>query len=418
MKLLISVVALALLAVSQGSQVGIRSYSGYEVLKVVPQNEQQFDALRQIYNTGEFDFWLRPTPNGHADIMVSPEEKEILLPQLAGMNVSVKIEDVNALIAQEKMSQKPRAAAGKIEIERFNRYTEIEEWLLTLEASSDIVESVTKYGESFEGRGLYVVKLSTGGAPKPSLFIDANIHAREWITSATAVWLLNEFTTNTDAYADLLSKIDIYVAPMVNPDGYEFAQTNDRMWRKTRRPNSGSLCIGCDPNRNFAFQFGGESTSTNPCSDLFHGGSAFSQVETKALSDLIISLEGEGVRFGAYMTFHSYGQYWLLPWGYTSGVYPDDYPANLALGEAAGAAIRGVSGTRYLVGQGADVLYGVGGASDDWAKDHGIPYTVTVEMRDEGRYGFIPPATEIVPNAREILASVLVYANKVAEGSQ
>jgi len=53
---------------------------------------------------------------------------------------------------------------------------------------------------------------------------------------------------------------------------------------------------------------------------------------------------------------------------------------------------------------------GVGGASDDWAKDHGIPYTVTVEMRDEGRYGFVPPASEIVPNARgNFIVSFVVH---------
>jgi len=222
------------------------------------------------------------------------------------------------------------------------------------------------------------------------LYKNVDIHAREWITSATAVWLLNEFTNNTAAHEELFKKIDIYIAPMVNPDGYEFAQTNDRMWRKTRRPNSGSLCIGyaalsvfivtisIDIHIKFLFVIqysvytfsdvtptvtsisnsvymlqykfhskqrlrackiieiemlklsAGESTSANPCSDLFHGGSAFSQPETKALSDLIISLESQGVTFGAYMTFHSYGQYWLLPWGYTSGVYPPDYPENVS----------------------------------------------------------------------------------------
>lgn len=43
---------------------------------------------------------------------------------------------------------------------------------------------------------------------------------------------------------------------------------------------------------------------------------------------------------------------------------------------------------------------GVGGASDDWAKDHGIKYTATIEMRDtEEGYGFILPADQIIPNA-------------------
>ncbi len=30
------------------------------------------------------------------------------------------------------------------------------------------------------------------------------------------------------------------------------------MWRKTRKPNSGSSCVGVDPNRNWDAGFGGE----------------------------------------------------------------------------------------------------------------------------------------------------------------
>jgi hypothetical protein len=70
------------------------------------------------------------------------------------------------------------------------------------------------------------------------------------------------------------------------------------------------------------------------------------------------------------------------------------------LGQAAIAALRLVNGTIYETGQGADLLYGVGGASDDWAKDHGIKYTATIEMRDTGRFGFLLPATQIIPNAK------------------
>lgn len=47
---------------------------------------------------------------------------------------------------------------------------------------------------------------------------------------------------------------------------------------------------------------------------------------------------------------------WLLPWGYTSGVYPPDYSDQLSLGQSAIAALQGVHGTRYTTGQGADLL--------------------------------------------------------------
>jgi len=36
----------------------------------------------------------------------------------------------------------------------------------------------------------------------------------------------------------------------------------DRMWRKTRKPNPGSICVGVDPNRNWDAGFGGEMLSS------------------------------------------------------------------------------------------------------------------------------------------------------------
>ena len=35
----------------------------------------------------------------------------------------------------------------------------------------------------------------------------------------------------------------------MNPDGYAWTQSDDRLWRKTRSPNAGTSCLGCDPNR-------------------------------------------------------------------------------------------------------------------------------------------------------------------------
>jgi Zinc carboxypeptidase len=54
----------------------------------------------------------------------------------------------------------------------------------------------------------------------PILFIDANIHAREWISSAVAVWLINELLTNTDpAVRSIVDRITWIIIPVLNPDG-------------------------------------------------------------------------------------------------------------------------------------------------------------------------------------------------------
>ena len=89
---------------------------------------------------------------------------------------------------------------------------------------------------------------------------------------------------------------------MVNPDGYLYTQTDNRLWRKTRSPN-GNNCFGTDANRNFGFHWGtgGHSkspmvykkkihliysgSSSDPCSDTYMGSSAFSEIETANMRD-------------------------------------------------------------------------------------------------------------------------------------
>ncbi|OXA61671.1 Carboxypeptidase A2 [Folsomia candida] len=390
--------SVAFLAFVHAKEMGTRTYKGYQVFTVKVTNPAQFEVVKSLYDSDEYDFWTTPRKLGATDIMAAPEQIKQLGKIFAenGMQFVVKVKDVGNLILEEQASNK-RSSDGRISWTAYPSFAEIRDWLTSIDSP---IAEVSTIGYTHENRPIFVVKFSTGGAPKKSILIDANIHAREWIAGATATWIINELVTNPDPYADILAQVDIYIIPMVNADGFEWSRARDRMWRKTRSIRSGSSCIGCDPNRNFAFMFGGEGTSPDPCSNTYTGAGPFSEPETAAIRDFVVARESEGVKFYAYMTFHSYSQLWLLPWGYTQGVYPPDYAEQLSLGQASIAALEAVHGTAYQTGQGADILYGVGGASDDWAKDHGIKYTATIEMRDtEEGYGFILPADQIIPNA-------------------
>lgn len=82
-----------------------------------------------------------------------------------------------------------------------------------------------------------------------------------------------------------------------------FVFKKDRMWRKNRKRNTGSTCYGVDLNRNFGYQWNTGGSDSNPCSDIFHGGSAMSENEAQALQRY-----ATGKPWTTYLTFHSYGQ--------------------------------------------------------------------------------------------------------------
>jgi hypothetical protein len=54
------------------------------------------------------------------------------------------------------------------------------------------------------------------------------------------------------------------------------------------------------------------------------------------------------------------------------------------------------------------------GGADDWAKGvAGIKYAYTVELRDDGTYGFLLPASQIVATGKETFAAIKAIARAI-----
>ena len=131
------------------------------------------------------------------------------------------------------------------------------------------------------------------------------------------------------------------------------------MWRKTRSRNSGTMCVGTDPNRNWGYKWGGAGASTNPCSETYRGRTSFSEVETASIRDYL-NKESSLKSFKLFLTYHSYGQYILYPWGYARVDHPNREQMH-ALGELAKEAKRAGGGNSYRVGSSAKLLYPAAG---------------------------------------------------------
>ncbi|XP_035708358.1 carboxypeptidase B-like [Folsomia candida] len=303
-------VALTLVVLTSGSQTGLRHFKGYQVISALATTREQLDALRVLYFINDYDFWTSPNGLGATDIMAAPE----LIPQLVqlltekGIEFAIKFDDVEKLVEDERIAN-AKASIGRIDWTSYQPYDSIVQFLTTINSN---IATVSVIGQTTEGRDIHVVKFSSGGPPKKSILIDSNIHAREWIAGATGTWIINELLTNSANYTAILQEVDIYVIPMINADGYEYTWTSDRMWRKTRSVNAGSSCMGCDPNRNFPFQWAGESTSSDPCTDIYHGSAPLTEPETQAIDRFVRESEAAGVEFYAYASLHSYSNVMII----------------------------------------------------------------------------------------------------------
>ena len=121
-----------------------------------------------------------------------------------------------------------------------------------------------------------------------------------------------QLLTATDADTKTArDKYDFYIFPIVNPDGFAYTQSTERLWRKNRQSTTSASCIGRDINRNWPNQWdqrGGASTS--PCAEDYKGASAGDGTETKVLKAQLDGVAaGNGVQL--YMDIHSYSQLWM-----------------------------------------------------------------------------------------------------------
>jgi murein tripeptide amidase MpaA len=70
----------------------------------------------------------------------------------------------------------------------------------------------------------------------------------EYLTEQLVTTYGTDDTTKT-----ILDTYDFHIFPVVNPDGFVYTQTTNRMWRKNRQPPPSGRCIGRDINRNWPY---------------------------------------------------------------------------------------------------------------------------------------------------------------------
>jgi hypothetical protein len=237
---------------------------------------------------------------------------------------------------------------------------------------------------------------------EPDVLIMGCHHARELITVEIPLAVIKVLTAGYDnpRIKSLVNNREIWIVPMVNPDGHAYVQNVDPMWRKNRNTNGSSdpAYQGVDLNRNYGYQWGYDDTGSNPFrwGDTYRGLGPFSEPETQAIRDL-----AETKEFVLSLSYHSYGDLFLFPWGYINAD-TDNHSQYEQLGNLYTRL------NSYVAGNAKDgAIYTTNGGSDDWMHGEQASKNKVLGITVEVGNSFQPPDSSIPTLVMENLRPAL-----------
>jgi len=266
-----------------------------------------------------------------------------------------------------------------------------------------LAKFVSSIGKSHEGRHIPVIHLSGAAKPnKPQIWLNAGQHAREWIAPAALMYMTQRLLTDYSKdpqVKKLMDKFEFVIAPVINPDGYDYTFTGNRLWRKNRR-NNGDGSMGVDLNRNWSNHWGKGGASKDPSAIDYQGPSSASEPEVAACQKYIMGMKHRV----AGIDFHSYGQLILRSKGWTKKKSKDERLLRKMATDMK-TAIAKVRGTQYS-SEVAAGLYPTTGSTDDWMSEEGKMWghgwTVELPGPQGGQHGFLLPASQIMSSSKEL----------------
>ena len=303
-------------------------------------------------------------------------------------------------LAVEDVEAQFEALANESDLGVYHTFEEMESELQNAVIQYPDLTELSVAGTTAESRPIYVLEITNkkSNQSKVNFLVTGTHHAREWISTEVPMAAIADFLTKygTDAeVTQLLDSSRIVVVPMLNPDGAVFSRTQKRMWRKNRRKTRWGT--GVDNNRNYGYKWGGKGASSSAWSDTFRGPNAMSEVENNVIKEL-----QENYGFSAAISFHSYSELILWPWGYTASMQTRDHAFFAKHGKKMGEIMG-----NYRPMQ-ASGLYEASGIFDDYlyAEHNVVAYTIEL-----GRQ-FIPAQSEVPEiNSRGVKMLKYVFNN-------
>ncbi len=265
--------------------------------------------------------------------------------------------------------------------DQYHSYADMAQILSDLALTHPEICVLETLGFSVQGRALLSLKISdypTLRELEPEVRIVGTHHGNEWISTEIplllAQYLVNNYGSDPTV-TTLVNEREIYIIPMVNPDGHEMQQ----------RRNANSV----DLNRDYGYMWDGWGNSPAP----------YSQPETQAMY-----LFAQQHNFVLSLSYHSYGEIVNYIWNY-SPIEPPDSSLIRQLSQMY-ASYNG-----YWVTEGYQ-WYETHGDLNDYAYGIDSDMDWTIELGES----FVPPPSQIQPIWLENRDAILAFIQKAGQG--
>ncbi len=326
-------------------------------------------------------------PHDYGDYFVPTEQ--LGRRELADWSMEIRQSDMDAYIS--------RAVSQRGDLGQYHTFQEVEDELRAIHTAFPDITLLQSIGKTWQNRDIWAMKISDNAAvdeDEPELLIIGVHHSREIITAEIPLDFIKFLTENyavNDTSAFIVNQREVWVVPMLNPDGHNVVATTYNYWRKNVRDNNASGIFdlqydGVDLNRNYGYNWGYNNVGSNPnmSAETYRGPAAFSEPENQAIRNF-----ARNRKFVIAINYHSYGRLVLYPWGYAAQNTPD-HATFVKLGQAFVAENGYVQGNVT-----SGTIYETNGDSDDWFYGDQITKNKILSFTPEVGTEFLPSESAI-----------------------
>ncbi len=242
---------------------------------------------------------------------------------------------------------------------------------------------------TFEGRHVWAVKISDNvdqDEDEPALLVIGLHQAREIMSTEIAMDMIDYLASRYGSDPTVTNWVNtwqIWVIPMLNPDGSAYCWSTDQYWIKNRR-DLGNDVYGVDLGHNYPVDWGScFGSSSDPNSNSYRGPNPLSEVENLAVSQLAAQHH-----FVAVLSYNSFDELALMPYSCYGEIAPEEEILQ-SIGNGIASQIQKEDGSYgYPLGKFWELLYSSDGNEIDYFYAHHGSMAYALEVN---RSSYYPP---------------------------